>query len=56
MRLSRQICAQHVSSAGYLPLFRAVGQMGADLAESMVGQGDERHLIALVRKKTFGSV
>lgn len=40
--------------------------MGADLPESMVGQGDERHLamqrsklfefIALVRKKTIGSI
>ncbi len=36
-RLARQICAQYTSPAGYLPLDRAFGQMGAGLC-----RGDRR--------------
>ena len=43
-RLSRQICAQHTSYAGYLPLIPLSAQWEQAFAESMVGQGDERQL------------
>jgi flagellar biosynthesis protein FlhA len=61
MRLSRQICAQYVSSAGYLPLIALSAKWEQSFAEAMVGQGDDRQLamqpsklsefIALVREK-----
>src|SRR3954469_3913511 len=61
MRLSRQICAQHVTSTGYLPLIALSAKWEQSFAESMVGQGDERQLamqpsklsefITLVREK-----
>jgi flagellar biosynthesis protein FlhA len=61
MRLSRQICAQHTSSAGYLPLIALSAKWEQNFAEAMVGQGDERQLamqpsrlsefISLVREK-----
>ncbi|MGH6684618.1 MAG: FHIPEP family type III secretion protein, partial [Pseudolabrys sp.] len=60
-RLSRQICAQHTSTAGYLPLIALTAKWEQSFAESMVGQGDERQLamqpsklsefITLVREK-----
>jgi len=60
-RLSRQICAQHTSSTGHLPLIALSAKWEQTFAESMVGQGDERQLamqpsklsefIALVREK-----
>ncbi len=60
-RLSRQICAQHTSYAGYLPLIPLSAHWEQAFAESMVGQGDERQLamqpsklsefIKLVREK-----
>ncbi len=61
MRLARQICAQHVSSAGYVPLIALSAKWEQNFAESMVGQGDDRQLamqpsklsefITLVREK-----
>jgi len=60
-RLSRQICAQHNNSSGYLPLIAMSAKWEQAFAESMVGQGDDRQLamqpsklsefITLVREK-----
>ena len=60
-RLARQICAQHTSSAGYLPLIALSAKWEQAFAESMVGEGDNRALamqpskltefITLVREK-----
>ena len=60
-RLSRQICAQHLSPGGYLPLIALSAKWEQAFAESLVGQGDERSLamqpsklsefITLVREK-----
>jgi flagellar biosynthesis protein FlhA len=43
-RLSRQLCAQHTSPGGYLPLIALSAKWEQAFAESMVGQGDERQL------------
>ena len=43
-RLSRQLCAQHTSPAGYLPLIALSAKWEQAFAESMVGQGDDRQL------------
>ena len=60
-RLARQICAQHTSPAGYLPLIVLAAKWEQAFAESIVGQGEERSLamqpsklsefIALVRER-----
>jgi flagellar biosynthesis protein FlhA len=60
-RLARQICAQHTSPAGYLPLIVLSAKWEQAFAESIVGQGEERSLamqpsklsefIALVRER-----
>jgi flagellar biosynthesis protein FlhA len=60
-RLARQICAQHSSPAGYLPLIVLAAKWEQAFAESIVGQGEERSLamqpsklsefIALVRER-----
>jgi flagellar biosynthesis protein FlhA len=60
-RLARQICAQHTSPAGYLPLIALSAKWEQAFADSIVGQGDERSLamqpsklsefIALVRDR-----
>jgi flagellar biosynthesis protein FlhA len=60
-RLSRQICAQHTSTGGYLPLIALSAKWEQAFAESMVGEGDARTLamqpskltefITLVREK-----
>jgi flagellar biosynthesis protein FlhA len=60
-RLSRQICAQHTSAGGYLPLIALSAKWEQSFAESMIGEGDNRHLamqpskltefITLVREK-----
>jgi flagellar biosynthesis protein FlhA len=60
-RLARQICAQHASAAGYLPLIVLAAKWEQAFAESIVGQGEERSLamqpsklsefIALVRER-----
>jgi len=44
VRLARQICAQHASPAGYLPLIALSARWEQAFAESIVGQGDERNL------------
>ena len=43
-RLSRQLCAQHTSPAGYLPLVALSAKWEQAFAELMVGQGDDRQL------------
>jgi flagellar biosynthesis protein FlhA len=43
-RLARQICAQHSSPAGYLPLIALSARWEQMFAESIVGQGDDRQL------------
>jgi flagellar biosynthesis protein FlhA len=60
-RLGRQICAQHTTSAGYLPLISLSPKWEQAFAESLSGQGDDRQLamapsrlsefIALVRDR-----
>ena len=60
-RLSRQICSQHNSTGGYLPLIALSAKWEQSFAESIVGQGDDRTLamqpsklsefITLVREK-----
>jgi flagellar biosynthesis protein FlhA len=44
VRLARQICAQHTSPAGYLPLIALSAKWEQNFAESIVGQGEERSL------------
>ena len=44
-RLSRQLCAQHTSPGGYLPLVALSAKWEQAFAESMVGQGDDRQLV-----------
>jgi flagellar biosynthesis protein FlhA len=43
-RLARQICAQHSTPAGYLPLISLSPKWEQAFAESLVGQGDDRQL------------
>jgi flagellar biosynthesis protein FlhA len=43
-RLARQICAQHTTPAGYLPLIALSAKWEQAFAESIVGQGDDRQL------------
>src|SRR5262249_33104746 len=43
-RLARQICAQHTTPAGYLPLVGLSAKWEQNFAESIVGQGDDRSL------------
>ena len=43
-RLARQICAQHTTPAGYLPLIALSAKWEQNFAESIVGQGDDRSL------------
>jgi flagellar biosynthesis protein FlhA len=43
-RIARQICAQHLSPAGYLPLIALSAAWEQSFAESIVGQGEERSL------------
>jgi flagellar biosynthesis protein FlhA len=60
-RLGRQICAQHTTPAGYLPLISLSPKWEQAFAESLTGQGDDRQLamapsrlaefIALVRDR-----
>jgi flagellar biosynthesis protein FlhA len=44
VRLARQICAQHSSPAGYLPLIALSASWEQAFAEAIVGQGEDRHL------------
>jgi flagellar biosynthesis protein FlhA len=43
-RLARQLCAQHVSFAGHLPIIALTAKWEQAFAESIVGQGDDRSL------------
>jgi flagellar biosynthesis protein FlhA len=43
-RLARQICAQHATPSGYLPLIALSARWEQAFAESIVGQGEERSL------------
>jgi flagellar biosynthesis protein FlhA len=43
-RLARQICAQHSSPAGYLPLIALSPKWEQAFAESIVGQGEDKSL------------
>jgi flagellar biosynthesis protein FlhA len=43
-RLARQICAQHASPAGYLPLIALSAKWEQAFAESIVGQGEDKSL------------
>jgi flagellar biosynthesis protein FlhA len=44
VRLARQICSQHSTPAGYLPLISLSPKWEQAFAESLVGQGDDRQL------------
>jgi flagellar biosynthesis protein FlhA len=43
-RLARQLCAQHTSPSGYLPLIALSAKWEQSFAESLIGQGDDRQL------------
>jgi len=51
-RLSRQLCAQHTSPAGYLPIIGLTAKWEQAFAESIVGQGDDRTLAMQPSKLT----
>jgi flagellar biosynthesis protein FlhA len=44
VRLARQICAQHTTPSGYLPLIALSARWEQNFAESIVGEGEERSL------------
>ncbi|HYI03873.1 MAG TPA: flagellar biosynthesis protein FlhA, partial [Reyranella sp.] len=44
VRLARQICAQHTTRAGYVPLIALSAKWEQNFAESIIGTGDERSL------------
>jgi flagellar biosynthesis protein FlhA len=43
-RLARQLCAQHMTGAGHLPIIALTAKWEQAFAESIVGQGDDRSL------------
>jgi flagellar biosynthesis protein FlhA len=51
-RLSRQLCAQHATMAGYLPIIALTAKWEQAFAESIVGQGDDRSLAMQPSKLT----
>jgi flagellar biosynthesis protein FlhA len=51
-RLSRQLCAQHASAAGYLPIIALTAKWEQAFAESIVGQGDDKSLAMQPSKLT----
>jgi flagellar biosynthesis protein FlhA len=51
-RLARQLCAQHASTAGYLPIIALTAKWEQAFAESIVGQGDDRSLAMQPSKLT----
>jgi flagellar biosynthesis protein FlhA len=51
-RLARQLCAQHLSPAGYLPIVALTAKWEQVFAESIVGQGDDRSLAMQPSKLT----
>ena len=51
-RLARQLCAQHVTPAGTLPIIALTARWEQAFAESIVGQGDDRNLAMQPSKLT----
>jgi flagellar biosynthesis protein FlhA len=51
-RLARQLCAQHMSPAGYLPIIALTAKWEQAFAESIVGQGDDKSLAMQPSKLT----
>ncbi len=51
-RLARQLCAQHVTTAGTLPIIALTAKWEQAFAESIVGQGDDRNLAMQPSKLT----
>jgi flagellar biosynthesis protein FlhA len=51
-RLARQLCAQHVTYAGTLPIIALTARWEQAFAESIVGQGDDRNLAMQPSKLT----
>ena len=51
-RLARQLCAQHVTAAGTLPIIALTAKWEQAFAESVVGQGDDRSLAMQPSKLT----
>ncbi|MBS4083398.1 MAG: flagellar biosynthesis protein FlhA [Rhizobiales bacterium] len=52
VRLSRQLCAQHMSHNGYLPLISLSPKWEQNFAESIVGTGEEKSLAMQPSKLT----
>jgi flagellar biosynthesis protein FlhA len=52
VRLARQICAQHTTAAGYLPLIALSAKWEQNFAESIVGTGDDKSLAMQPSKLT----
>jgi flagellar biosynthesis protein FlhA len=51
-RLARQLCAQHTTAAGYLPIIALTAKWEQAFAESIIGQGDDRSLAMQPSKLT----
>jgi flagellar biosynthesis protein FlhA len=51
-RLARQLCAQHTSGVGHLPIIALTAKWEQAFAESIVGQGDDRSLAMQPSKLT----
>ena len=51
-RLARQLCAQHTTAAGHLPIIALTAKWEQAFAESIVGQGDDRSLAMQPSKLT----
>jgi flagellar biosynthesis protein FlhA len=51
-RLARQLCAQHTSGNGHLPIIALTAKWEQAFAESIVGQGDDRSLAMQPSKLT----
>jgi flagellar biosynthesis protein FlhA len=51
-RLARQLCAQHVTPTGTLPIIALTAKWEQAFAESIVGQGDDRNLAMQPSKLT----
>src|SRR5271170_206871 len=51
-RLARQLCAQHVTPAGTLPIIALTAKWEQAFAESIVGEGDDRNLAMQPSKLT----
>jgi len=51
-RLSRQLCAQHASPSGHLPIIALTAKWEQAFAESIVGQGDDKSLAMQPSKLT----